>query len=77
MRGGVSNFYISLKQIGKSSPHAWGCFLLATPTPIAVVSLPHMRGGVSYCKDRKGYRNRSSPHAWGCFHGQLKKTIYI
>ena len=71
----------------RSSPRAWGCFLVLRegadvgavfPTcvgvfpmpsvcPTAPMSLPHVRGGVSYSSSAPLAPLSSSPRAWGCF----------
>ena len=41
---------------------------MASTLSVDLVSLPHVRGGVSLKKDFTRLKKRSSPRAWGCFH---------
>ena len=49
-------------------PTCVGVFLLAEEAIFVIVSLPHVRGGVSQFADKLAFSRRSSPRAWGCFH---------
>ena len=44
-----------------------GVFLMKKYYYIAVVSLPHARGGVSRWRPERAVYVRSSPCTWGCF----------
>ena len=45
-----------------------GVFLIMMQASRTVVSLPHVRGGVSYQRALAVNCAASSPRAWGCFH---------
>ena len=49
-------------------PTCVGVFLLEVRRDCLIVSLPHVRGGVSIIHTRQFIDSRSSPRPWGCFY---------
>ena len=67
VRGGVSPDLNPYENGGRSSPRAWGCFLICPLWCAARYGLPHVRGGVSCQAYVARISIGSSPRAWGCF----------
>ena len=65
---GCFHYWPALAHIGEVFPMCVGVFPGTLERDLRIMSLPHVRGGVSCLTLSVPVRQMSSPCAWGCFH---------